>query len=91
MDYASMARPSVALPITAAAIWLAYLIALGFYRLYLSPIAKFPGPKLAALSLWYEFYYEVVLKGQFSFHIQELHKRYGNHLLSPPSSASQCW
>lgn len=54
-----------------------YLIAGAIYRLYLSPLAKFPGPKLAALTLWYEFYFDVILRGQFTFHIQELHKRYG--------------
>jgi hypothetical protein len=54
-----------------------YLAGLAVYRLYLSPIAKFPGPKLAALSRWYEFYYDVVLRGQFSNHITELHKIYG--------------
>lgn len=57
--------------------YVVYLIGLSVYRLYLSPIAKFPGPKLAALTRWYEFYYEVVLKGQFSVHITELHKVYG--------------
>lgn len=38
----------------------AFLLYIGFlaiYRLYLSPIAKFPGPKLAALSLWYGEYF----------------------------------
>src|ERR1700753_952601 len=54
-----------------------YLIGVAVYRLYLSPIAKFPGPKLAALSKWYELYYDVILKGQFSAHITELHKIYG--------------
>lgn len=54
-----------------------YLLSLAVYRLYFSPIAKFPGPKLAALSRWYEFYYEVILRGQFTFHIAELHKIYG--------------
>lgn len=29
-----------------------FLLAGAIYRLYLSPISKFPGPKLAALSLW---------------------------------------
>lgn len=69
-----LARLSVALPLGAVFI---YLAGLAVYRLYFSPIARFPGPRLAALSKWYEFYYEVVLKGQFTFHIQELHKKYG--------------
>ena len=54
-----------------------YLVSLAVYRLYLSPIAKFPGPKLAALSNWYEFYYDVVRQGEFTWHIQKLHKKYG--------------
>jgi hypothetical protein len=57
--------------------FVAYLVGLAIYRLYLSPIAKFPGPKLAALTKWYEFYYEVVLRGKYSDHITELHKIYG--------------
>ena len=38
-----------------AVLLLLYLIAGAIYRLYLSPLAKFPGPKLAALTLWYHF------------------------------------
>jgi hypothetical protein len=48
-----------------------------FYRLYLSPIAKFPGPKLAGLTFWYEFYYDVIKRGKYTFKIGELHKQYG--------------
>lgn len=50
------------------------------YRLILSPIAKFPGPKLAAVTLWYEFYYDVIKQGQYTFKIREFHKQYGKHL-----------
>lgn len=54
-----------------------YLTWLVVCRLVLSPIAKYPGPKLAALSNWYEFYYEVIHKGNFTAHIQTLHDEYG--------------
>ena len=47
------------------------------YRLYLSPISSFPGPKIAAVTLWYEFYYDVILDGQYLFHLRDLHARYG--------------
>lgn len=48
------------------------------WRLYRSPISHFPGPKLAALTYWYEFYYDVFPNyGQYTFHIGDLHKKYG--------------
>ncbi|OCK79946.1 cytochrome P450 [Lepidopterella palustris CBS 459.81] len=58
-------------------VWIAYLIGLAIYRLWFSPIAKFPGPKLAALTSWYECYLDVFAKGQFTFNIQDMHKKYG--------------
>lgn len=58
----------------------AYVLGLATYRLYLSPIArsKIPGPKLGALSRFYEAYYEIVKKGKLTFKLDELHDRYGN-------------
>lgn len=49
------------------------------YRLFLSPLAVFPGPKLAAATSWYEFYWNIITPGQFTFHLQELHDRYGKN------------
>jgi hypothetical protein len=86
--YTVQLRPTVALVATACTICLTYVIGLAIYRLWLSPIAKFPGPKLAALTKWYEFYYEVVRNGQFTFHIQDLHKIYGTVTCNPEDNAN---
>jgi hypothetical protein len=57
--------------------FLIYVGSLYFYRLFLHPLSKYPGPKLAAMTNWYEFYYDVILQGKFTPHIQDLHKKYG--------------
>lgn len=54
-----------------------YILGLSVYRLYFHPLSKFPGPKLAAVTKWYEFYYDVILRGRFAFHLEDLHKKYG--------------
>lgn len=54
-----------------------YVGAVSFYRLYWSPLASFPGPKLAAWTQWYEFYWNVIQPGQYIFHLQKLHDEYG--------------
>jgi cytochrome P450 len=56
---------------------LGYACALVCYRLYLSPLSRFPGPKLAAATGWYEFYFDWWCRGKFVFHVEELHKKYG--------------
>ncbi|KAF2120024.1 benzoate 4-monooxygenase cytochrome P450 [Lophiotrema nucula] len=55
-----------------------YWIAIGIYRVYLHPLSKFPGPKLAALTFWYEFYHEIYPhRLRYMWKIEELHKQYG--------------
>lgn len=46
-------------------------------RLFFHPLAHIPGPRLAALTWWYEFYFDVVQRGRYVFKIQELHNQYG--------------
>ncbi|KAL8685638.1 MAG: hypothetical protein Q9218_007635 [Villophora microphyllina] len=55
-----------------------FVVAGGIYRLYFSPLAKFPGPKLAALTYWYEFYYDLVQGGRFQWKIARMHEDYGS-------------
>lgn len=54
-----------------------YFASLAVYRLYFSPLAHVPGPKLAAVTTLYEFYHDCIRLGQFVFHLNELHEQYG--------------
>ncbi|KAI0420251.1 cytochrome P450 [Xylaria grammica] len=79
------------MPTLAATVVVAILgrcVFLVFYRLYLSPLAKFPGPKLAAATGWYEFYYDYWLNGQYIFEIERMHKRYGPIIRVTPEELS---
>ncbi|KAG0651719.1 Cytochrome P450 monooxygenase [Hyphodiscus hymeniophilus] len=42
-----------------AGVLLLWIIGVSTNRVYFSPLSKVPGPKLAALTSWYEFYYDV--------------------------------
>ena len=48
------------------------------YRLFLGPLAHFPGPKLAALTGWYETYFDCVKKGRYWVEIERMHQKYGS-------------
>ena len=55
-------------------LWTAYGVV---YRLYLHPLSHFPGPKLAIVTYWYEFYYDAIKRGRYTWKIKELHDQYG--------------
>jgi hypothetical protein len=75
---------SLPLPVVFAGVALiAYTVYGAIWRLYFSPLAKFPGPKVAALTMLYEIYYEMVKGGQYTFKIGELHKEYGWLFINP--------
>ena len=54
-----------------------------FTRLYFHPLSKFSGPRLAALTTWYEFYQDVLNDGNYLKYYPELHKKFGRtpHIL----------
>ncbi|KAF1980428.1 cytochrome P450 [Bimuria novae-zelandiae CBS 107.79] len=55
----------------------AYTAILVVHRLFFSPLAKFPGPKIAAVTSWYEFYHDYFRRGKYVFTIKEMHDKYG--------------
>ncbi|KAI9708134.1 MAG: hypothetical protein M1812_008121 [Candelaria pacifica] len=60
-----------------AAFFTIYAVGLAIYRLYFSPLAKFPGRRLAVLTLWYEFFYQVVKGGKYIWEVEKMHQEYG--------------
>lgn len=59
---------------------LTYLLTLVIYRLYLHPLSRFPGSKLTASTLRYEFYHDCIQSGyggQLIWRIESWHRQYG--------------
>ncbi|KAL5363701.1 cytochrome P450 [Aspergillus floccosus] len=64
----------VALGLAGTLVW---LVTLAIYRLYFHPLSKFPGPKIAAVTLWYETYHDVWRRGKYVYKVKEMHEKYG--------------
>lgn len=47
------------------------------WNVWFHPLAKVPGPRLAAFWYWYKTYVEVVKGESWIEHLKELHSRYG--------------
>ena len=71
--------PPGALFIASGCTILLYSLLLAIYRLVFHPLAGFPGPKAAAFTKWYEFYFDILKGpgGQYAFEIKRLHEIYG--------------
>ena len=71
--------------LTAGAIlFLLYSVCLTIHRLYFHPLAKFPGPKLAAATKWWEFYMDNLkgYGGTYAWEIDRMHDKYGQRSFS---------
>ena len=63
-----------------------YAGAVALYRLFLHPLHIYPGPVFAAVTDWYEAYYNIIQKGGLLTEIEKLHKLHGK-LIDSRSSA----
>ena len=80
MDTLTLCLPAGSVSRMAAAfgaLTLLYALSLATYRLVFSPLAGFPGPKLAAMTDLYEFYFDFFRNGIYIFEIEKMHHKYG--------------
>ncbi|KAJ4475676.1 cytochrome P450 [Lentinula aciculospora] len=54
-----------------------YIAAKVLYRRYFHPLRKYPGPVFAALTSWYEAYYNIIKRGNLVVELERLHNLYG--------------
>lgn len=66
--------------VTASCSILAYIVLKSGRQLFLHPLKRFPGPRLAALTLWYKAFYDILMDGGWSEHLDILHARYGEYI-----------
>src|SRR5260221_11327122 len=69
--------------------FLAWSFCLGFYNVYLHPLAQFPGPRLAAASKYWLFYQEIIRGISLSNIRDDLHAQYGAPSFVPPPTATR--
>jgi hypothetical protein len=55
------------------------------YNIYFHPLAKVPGPKLAAVTSLYKTYFNATNGSKFYIQIQKLHEEFGESTPSAPA------
>lgn len=60
-----------------AGLGLLYCAGTAIYRLYLSPLAHVPGPRIAALTSWYCAYHDMIRGGRYTHVVESMHQKYG--------------
>lgn len=64
----------------AALLLVIWMVGTVVYRFFLHPLASFPGPKLAIATYCYEWYYDLIRGGQYTFKLKKLHEKYGKFI-----------
>ena len=59
------------------AISVIYAVLRCVYNLYFHPLCKIPGPKMAAMCSWPDFYFDIVKSGTYIWQIKKMHAEYG--------------
>lgn len=77
-SFKSVRRDMELLILGLVALAVSYLVSTAIYNLFFHPLQKFPGPKLAAATHIYEFYFDCIKSGKFIWEIQRMHEVYGN-------------
>lgn len=67
----------IAFALYAVGLYSLFFVTLIFYRRFFHQLSHVPGPLLAKTTYLYEWYYDLYLKGQFTFHLKRLHQAYG--------------
>ncbi|KAJ5438316.1 benzoate 4-monooxygenase cytochrome P450 [Penicillium daleae] len=71
----------------AACMFLVYVSTLLVYRYFIHTLSHIPGPFLAKFTYLYEWYFDLYLDGQFTFQLEELHRKFGPVVRINPDEA----
>lgn len=77
MEHFTSLPMSVPVTVCLAVLLVSTTVAQAIKRLYFHPLARYPGPLLAATTVWYKTYYDIVMDGGWAEHLEHLHSVYG--------------
>jgi hypothetical protein len=87
MDYLNLGNTAWGIFYSTVTTYALFAVAESIRRLWFHPLSKYPGPRLAAMTLWWQCYYDVFHDGggQLLAQLELLHKKYGMISACQPS------
>ncbi|KAL0575627.1 hypothetical protein V5O48_006352 [Marasmius crinis-equi] len=70
-------------------LFISVIVSVGIRRIFFHPLSGFSGPKLAAISGWYEVYYDIIQNGGMLDHLRQLHELYGSFTFTDIAKAKE--